>query len=79
MKLEDEKQPIRLILIGFVLIMLGAVLPFLMVMGVIDLPSMPGITGILLALFTASCTTAGMFLGIIGSAQYVRMSQKKKK
>ena len=72
MKLEDEKQPLRLILIGFVLVTVGMVLPFLMVMGVMK-------TTFLLNFISYGSSMSGIFLGIIGGAMYVRLSQKKKK
>ena len=34
--MNDEKQPIRLILIGFVLLVFGAVVPLLMMIQVIE-------------------------------------------
>ncbi len=72
MKLEDEKQPLRLILIGFVLVTLGMVLPFLMVMQVVE-------STFFLNFFSFGASVSGIFLGIIGGAMYVRQSQKKKK
>ncbi len=72
MKLEDEKQPLRLILIGFVLVTLGMVLPFLMVMQVVK-------STFFLNFFSFGASVSGIFLGIIGGAMYVRQSQKKKK
>jgi membrane associated rhomboid family serine protease len=72
MKLEDEKQPLRLILIGFVLVTLGMVLPFLMVMQVVK-------STFFLNFFAFGASVSGIFLGIIGGAMYVRQTQKKKK
>jgi uncharacterized membrane protein len=72
MKLEDEKQPLRLILIGFVLVTLGMVLPFLMVMQVVE-------STFFMNFFSFGASVSGIFLGIIGGAMYVRQSQKKKK
>ena len=72
MKLEDEKQPLRLILVGFVLVTVGMVLPFLMVMGVVK-------STFLLNFISYGSSVSGIFLGIIGGAMYVRQSQKKKK
>jgi|GEM_PF-650409 hypothetical protein len=77
MKLEDEKKPIQMIVIGFVLVMIGVILPFLMQLGVIDLTRMPGITGFLLAFLTYAASVAGLFLGFIGGAMYVKIQRDK--
>jgi len=77
MKLEDEKKPIQMIVIGFVLVMIGVILPFLMQLGVIDLTRMPGITGFLLAFLTYAGSVAGLFLGFIGGAMYVKIQRDK--
>lgn len=79
MKLEDEKRPLRMIVIGFVLVTAGMVLPFLMQLGIIDLTRMPGVTGFLLAFLTYGASVAGLFLGFIGAATYVKMQRDKDK
>jgi putative Mn2+ efflux pump MntP len=71
MKLEDEKQPLRLILLGFVGVMAGVVFPLLMVLGVLK-------STFFLNFFSFTASVAGLFLGIIGGAMYVRFSRKKK-
>lgn len=54
----------RLIVIGFFLVLLGAVLPFLIIMGVIE--------STLLTNFVAfAASIVGVFLGVIGVATYV--------
>jgi hypothetical protein len=54
----------RLIVIGFFLVLIGAVLPFLIIMGVIE--------STLLTNFVAFATSiVGVFLGVIGVATYV--------
>lgn len=55
----------RLILIGFVLLVVGWVLPFLMVMRVIE-PTFA------LAFLAHGASVGGLFLGIIGAATYIR-------
>jgi hypothetical protein len=70
MKLEDEKQPLKLILIGFVLVTAGMVLPFLMVMQLVK-------STFLLNFLAFGASVAGLFLGIIGGALYVRKSREK--
>lgn len=72
MKLEDNKQPIVMILIGFVLVTAGMVFPFLMVMQIVE-------STFLLNFLSFAASVAGLFLGLIGGALYVRMSQKEKK
>jgi uncharacterized membrane protein len=59
-----------LILIGFVLVLLGAILPFLMVMKI--LPST-----IFLNFFSYIASMVGLFLGIIGSAFLIRHRRSK--
>jgi hypothetical protein len=64
-------HPGRLILIGFVLVLLGAVLPFLMI------PSIKIITPSLFLLFLAyGAQISGLFLGVLGSAFYVRSKRR---
>jgi hypothetical protein len=72
MNLEDEKQPLWLILIGFGLVTAGMVLPFLMVMNVLE-------STFFLNFFSFGASVAGLFLGVIGGSMYVKLSQKKKK
>jgi hypothetical protein len=72
MKLEDNKQPIVLILIGFVLVTVGMVFPFLMVMQILK-------STFFLNFFSFAASVSGLFLGIIGGAMYVKLSQKKNK
>ncbi len=59
-----------LILIGFVMVLLGAILPFLMVMKI--LPST-----IFLNFLSYTVSVAGLFLGIVGSAYLVRYRRSK--
>jgi hypothetical protein len=62
-------SPIKIILVGFVLVVLGAVLPFLMVLHILE-------STFFLNYFSYGASLVGLFLGVIGSAYYVR--QKKK-
>jgi|APHig6443717497_1056834.scaffolds.fasta_scaffold390136_2 hypothetical protein len=64
-----SEHPVRLILIGFVLVLAGAVFPLLMVSKVLESTFFLNI-----ASYTAS--TAGLFLGIIGGAMYVKKTRK---
>lgn len=59
-------QPIRIILIGFVLVVAGLVLPLLMVLGVLE-------STFLLNFLSYISSVTGLFLGIIGAAWYVKM------
>jgi hypothetical protein len=58
-----------IIVAGFVLVLLGAVLPFLIVSKVLE-------STFFLNLFSYSASVAGMFLGFIGAALYVREHRK---
>ncbi|MCS7010460.1 MAG: hypothetical protein N2049_03075 [Anaerolineales bacterium] len=66
----EEKRAIFIIVIGFILVTLGMVLPFLMVMQIVR-------TTFFLSFLSYSATVVGLFLGFIGSATYVRLHQKK--
>lgn len=61
-----------LILIGFVMVLLGAILPFLMVMQIIT-------STIFLNFFAYTLSVAGLMLGIVGSAYLVRHRRSKHK
>lgn len=58
------------ILIGFVLVVLGAVLPFLMVFRILE-------STFFLNFFAYGASMTGLFLGLIGASQYVRDHRKK--
>lgn len=64
-----RSRPVRLILIGFVLVVLGAVLPLLMVLQVIR-------STFVLNFLAYGASISGLFLGLIGSAMYVRLNKK---
>jgi hypothetical protein len=59
-----------MILIGFALVVLGVVLPLLMVMHVIE-------STFFLNYFSYGASLVGLFLGVIGSAYYIRQKRKK--
>jgi hypothetical protein len=61
-----------LILTGFVMVLLGAILPFLIVMKILT-------STFFLNFFSYTVSVAGLFMGIVGCAFYVRYSKKKKK
>lgn len=54
----------RLIVIGFFLVLLGAVLPFLIVLGVVE-------STLFLNFLAFGASVVGVFLGIIGVATFV--------
>lgn len=62
-------NPKRLILIGFFLVLAGAVLPFLMVIQVFE-------STFFLNFFSFGATMAGLLLGMVGAATYVRLRKK---
>lgn len=64
-------SPLKIILIGFALVVLGVVLPFLMVLHILE-------STFFLNFFSYSASLVGLFLGLIGSAYYVRLNKKKK-
>jgi uncharacterized membrane protein len=68
----NTKRPVYTILIGFVLVLLGAFLPFLMVMRMVE-------STFFLNFFSYTVSVVGLFLGIIGSAMFVQYHKKKNK
>jgi hypothetical protein len=62
-------HPKRLILIGFFLVLAGAVLPFLMVIQVLE-------STFFLNFFSFGATMAGLLLGMVGAATYVRIKKE---
>jgi hypothetical protein len=69
-------RPVWMILIGFVMVLLGGiVMPFLMLpgVGVFPLDRVHGALAWILPFSSYSVSVAGLFLGLIGSATYVRM------
>jgi hypothetical protein len=62
-------SPVKIILIGLVLAILGVVLPFFMVMHIIQ-------STFFLNFFSYGASTVGLILGIIGASQYARLKKK---
>lgn len=60
-----HKSPRAVIAVGFVLVLFGFVAPFLMVLHVIE-PSFA------LSFLSHAASVSGLFLGLIGSALYIR-------
>ena len=63
-------QPRSLIIIGFFLVLTGAVLPFLMVIRLVP-------STYLLNFISYGASIGGLFLGIIGAANYVRSHENR--
>ncbi|MGE5124572.1 MAG: hypothetical protein ACM3H7_08640 [Acidobacteriaceae bacterium] len=64
-------RPVAIILIGFICVLLGAFLPYLMVMRFVK-------STFFLNFFAYSISVVGLFLGLIGSAMHVKYTRKKK-
>ncbi len=62
-------RPVGMILIGFFLSLMGVVLPFLMVMKLLR-------STFTLNFLAYAAMVAGLFLGIIGAAMYVRWNKR---
>ncbi len=63
-------HPKRMIAIGFVLVLLGFVIPFLMVLKII-------VSTFALNFLSYGASISGLFLGILGSAGYVQLKKKE--
>jgi len=64
-----ERNPRLIFVIGFALVLLGAVLPWLMVLHVIK-------STFALNFLAAGASVAGLVLGVIGTAFYVRLHKR---
>ena len=62
----------RLLLIGFFLVLIGAVLPFLIVIQMVE-------STFLLNFIAFAASVTGMFLGILGTASYVGRKERESK
>lgn len=65
-----ERHPWRLIGIGFVLVLLGWILPFLMVIGILE-------SSFFLGFLSYGASVSGLFLGVAGSAYLVHLSRRR--
>ena len=65
-------SPLKIILIGFFLVVLGVVLPFLMVLHIIE-------STFFLNFFSYAASLLGLMLGLIGSAMYVGVHKGKQR
>lgn len=58
-------KPIKMIIAAFILLFLGAILPFLMVVGIIE-------AAFFLSFLSRACSFIGLIIGFIGMAKYLR-------
>jgi|WetSurMetagenome_2_1015567.scaffolds.fasta_scaffold308308_2 hypothetical protein len=72
-------HPVRLIVIGFFMTLIGGVvLPFLMVLHILPVAEINQVLAWILIFGSYAMGIAGLFLGIIGAAMYVRTKQPPK-
>ena len=64
-----DKDPRLIFVIGFGLVLLGAVLPWLMVLHIVE-------STFFLNFLAAGASMAGLILGVIGTAFYVRLHKR---
>ena len=64
-----DRNPGLIIVLGFVLVLLGAVIPWLMVLQVIK-------STFFLNFLAAGASVVGLILGVIGAAYYVRLRKR---
>jgi len=63
-------RPMRIVLIAFFMVLLGVIFPFLMVMHILE-------STYFLNFLSFTLSVAGLFLGLIGAAWYVRENKSK--
>jgi hypothetical protein len=71
-------RPVWMILIGFVMVLVGGiVLPYMMLpeVDVIPLEKINGVVAFVIPLLSYGMSVAGLFLGIVGAAMYVRVKR----
>lgn len=61
--------PVRLILIGFILVLFGFVGPLLMIIGIVE-------TSFAFSFFSHAASVSGLFLGVVGTAMYAGARRK---
>lgn len=66
----ERFRPLHIILTGFLLVLTGVVMPFLMVIKAIE-------STFFLNLFSYTASTLGFFLGLVGTSMYTRERRKK--
>jgi membrane associated rhomboid family serine protease len=58
-------SPLGVIFIGFILVLLGVLLPFLMVIGILE-------SGFFLSFISYFASLIGMIVGLLGAAMFVK-------
>jgi len=72
-------HPRRMILIGFLMLLLGGViLPYLMTIHVIDVTAINEVLAWVLIFGSYAMSVVGLFLGVIGFATYTRSKRTPK-
>lgn len=61
--------PVRLILIGFILVLFGFVGPLLMIIGIVE-------TSFAFSFLSHAASVSGLFLGVVGTAMYAGTRRK---
>lgn len=61
--------PVRLILIGFILVLSGFVGPLLMIIGIVE-------TSFAFSFLSHAASVSGLFLGVVGTAMYAGARRK---
>lgn len=64
-------SPVQIILLGFALVLIGWIIPFLMVIKIIP-------ADFCLSFLSYGASVTGLFLGVIGAAFYVRGHRNKR-
>ena len=65
-------HPLKIIALGFVLVLLGFAVPLLMVLQVIE-------ASFVLSFLSHAASVTGVILGLVGSASYVRLGRSKRR
>lgn len=65
----NHSRPLRLILIGLALLLVGVILPFLMVIRILE-PTF------LLSFLSYAASVSGLIVGTIGTVLYARISRR---
>jgi membrane protein implicated in regulation of membrane protease activity len=66
----SRMPPLHIIILGFILVVLGFLLPFLMILHIIE-------SSFLLNFLAYGASVAGLMLGIMGAASYVRRNKRR--
>ncbi len=72
-------HPLRLIIAGFLMALIGGVvMPFLMVVKIVDVTRIKEAFAWILIFGSYAVSVAGLFMGIIGFASFARLKKAKK-